>query len=126
MSRCELWVPQRDPAKTAPGSIPEHVGPSSGHTQPLLKVLDPSLQAARFLGMDLDPAGPIGLLGSLGHPSAFPPHSRQARKRGSMPLGEVGNRESRAEGRAPRGQAGLASEDVNGASTRMGALGPDL
>lgn len=43
-----------------------------------------------------------------------------------MPLGEVGNRESRAEGRAPGGQVGLVSEDGNRVGTHSGALGPGL
>ena len=114
---------QQDPARTAPGSVPEHVGPSSDHSQLPLKVLDPSLQAAWVLGLDLDPACPIDLLGSSGPSLCLPTTLTSSQKKGAHAQGEVGNRALRVEGRAPGGQAGLVSEDGNRAKHTHGGAG---
>ena len=81
---------QRDPARTALGSVPEHVGPSSGHSQLLLKVLDPSLQAAQVLGLDLDPSCPIDLLGSSGPSLCLPTTLTSSQKTGAHAPGGSG------------------------------------
>ena len=83
-------------------------GPELRHSQLPLKVLDPSLQEAQVLGLDLDPACPRDLLGSSGPSLCLPTTLTSSQEMGAHAPGGSGKQgvEGRGQGSGWPGWSG--------------------